>query len=75
MSQIDFMLVRRRDLGRVLDCRVVPGEAVVTQHRLVCMRFKTGRVKPRRPIVKERIKTWVLRKEGKKVEYQKKSQR
>ena len=73
MSQIDFMLVRRRDLGRVLDCRVVPGEAVVTQHRLVCMRFKTGRVKPRRPIVKERIKTWVLRKEGKKVEYQNKA--
>ena len=32
-TQIDFMIVRRKDRKAVLDCKVIPGEAVVTQHR------------------------------------------
>ena len=42
-SQIDYIIVRRRDQARVKDCKTIPGEAVVTQHRLVCMDFKSGK--------------------------------
>lgn len=31
----DYMTVRRRQLGRVRNCRVIPGEAIATQHRLL----------------------------------------
>ena len=34
-TQIDFILTRREDMRIVQDCKVIPGEAAVTQHRLV----------------------------------------
>ncbi|RLN34198.1 Glutathione reductase, cytosolic [Panicum miliaceum] len=34
-SQIDFILARREDRRDCLDCKVIPGECVVPQHRLV----------------------------------------
>ncbi|XP_046970411.1 craniofacial development protein 2-like [Vanessa cardui] len=39
-TQIDFFLVRRRSLCCVKNCKVLPGEALVTQHRLILMDFK-----------------------------------
>ena len=37
LSQIDFMLYRRKDLREVKDCKVIPGDHVCAQHRLVVM--------------------------------------
>jgi hypothetical protein len=34
-SQIDFILARREDRHACLDCKVIPGECVVPQHKLV----------------------------------------
>jgi hypothetical protein len=34
-SQIDFILARREDRCACLDCKVIPGECVVPQHKLV----------------------------------------
>ena len=34
-SQINFFLIRRVDRGSCIDCKVVPDESVVTQHRLL----------------------------------------
>ena len=34
-SQIDYVLLRREDRRAVKDCKVIPGEAAVCQHRLV----------------------------------------
>lgn len=39
-SQIDFILARREDRRACLDCRVIPGECVVTQHKLVMADFR-----------------------------------
>ncbi|XP_046963326.1 craniofacial development protein 2-like [Vanessa cardui] len=39
-TQIDYFLVRRRSLCCVKNCKVLPGEALVTQHRLILMDFK-----------------------------------
>jgi hypothetical protein len=38
-SQIDFILTRREDRHVWLDCKVIPGECVVPQHKLVVADF------------------------------------
>jgi hypothetical protein len=38
-SQIDFILVRREDRHACLDCKVIPGECVMSQHKLVVADF------------------------------------
>jgi hypothetical protein len=38
-SQIDFILVRREDRHACLDCKVIPREYVVPQHKLVVVDF------------------------------------
>ena len=35
-SQIDFIMTRRVDLKEMRDFRILPGEEVVSQHRLLC---------------------------------------
>ena len=42
MSQIDFFLSRQVDRG-CMDCKVVPGESVVTQHRLLIFDIRIRR--------------------------------
>ncbi|ONM58670.1 Retrovirus-related Pol polyprotein LINE-1 [Zea mays] len=39
-SQIDFVLLRKEDRHACLDCKVIPGECVVTQHKLVVADFR-----------------------------------
>jgi len=61
-SQIDFMLTRKGDQRSCIDCRVIPGECVVTQHKLVIMdfRFRIGVVRDK--CNKEvKIKWWNLK--------------
>jgi hypothetical protein len=41
-SQIDFILARREDRHACLDCKVIPGECVVPQHKLVERIFAFG---------------------------------
>jgi hypothetical protein len=38
-SQIDFIFTRREDRHACLDCKVIPGECVVPQHKLVVANF------------------------------------
>jgi hypothetical protein len=38
-SQIDFVLTRREERPNCMDCKVVLGECVVTQHKLWCLIF------------------------------------
>jgi hypothetical protein len=38
-SQIDFILTRREDIYAYLDCKVIPEECVVPQHKLVVADF------------------------------------
>jgi hypothetical protein len=40
LSQIDFVLTRREDKQSYLDCKVIPGESVVPQHKLVVVDFR-----------------------------------
>jgi hypothetical protein len=38
-NQINFILARREDRHACLDCKVIPGECVVPQHKLVVVDF------------------------------------
>ncbi|KAJ4774896.1 Craniofacial development protein 2 [Rhynchospora pubera] len=39
-SHIDFVLARREDRRACMDCKVIPGECVVSQHKLVVADFR-----------------------------------
>jgi hypothetical protein len=38
-SQIDFILTRRENMHVCLDCKVIPEECVIPQHKLVVADF------------------------------------
>jgi hypothetical protein len=38
-SQIDFVLTRREERPNCMDCKVISGECVVTQHKLLVTDF------------------------------------
>jgi len=38
--QIDFMLVSRRHLRNVTDCKVIPGQTIAAQHQLLILTFR-----------------------------------
>jgi hypothetical protein len=67
-SQIDFILVRREDRHTSLDCKVIPGECVVPQHKLVvadfCFRVHLQRSKH---VQAPRTKWWKLKEEAAKM--------
>ena len=58
-------LARREDIRACLDCKVVPGECVVTQHKLVVadFRFRVRVHRDKRAKI-TRTKWWKLRGEG-----------
>ncbi|CAG9137733.1 unnamed protein product [Plutella xylostella] len=61
-SQIDYILTNRAHIGRVKNCKVIPGECAITQHRIVVadMVFKrTSKLKPARTA--EITKWWNLK--------------
>ncbi len=62
-SQIDYILTNRRHLKHIVNCKTIPGEAVVSQHRLVVMDLRT-RIKTIRHYRREKefkIKWWRLK--------------
>jgi exonuclease III len=60
---IDYIAVRRGRLGKVKDCKVIPGESVATQHRLMVVDFRIVKRKRKRRQREKRICWWKLRKE------------
>ena len=62
-TQIDFILMRKMDNICQKNCTVIPGEACLTQHRLLRLELTVkGRRKMKRERVK-RIKFWKLKNE------------
>ena len=60
-SQIDFIMTLRADLKEMRDCKVIPGEEVVSQHRLLCAVLKIKEAKHRRRTREKRIKVWTVK--------------
>ena len=61
--QIDYILTNRRHLQDVINCDTIPGEAVVSQHRLVVMDLRTRTQKKRQYQRVNEVKTkwWRLK--------------
>ena len=62
-SQIDYILINRRHLKDIINCKTIPGEAVISQQRLVVMDLRT-RTKKKRQYRREnevKIKWWRLK--------------
>jgi tRNA(His) 5'-end guanylyltransferase len=63
-SQIDFILARREDRHACLDCKVIPGECVVLQHKLVVTDFRFRiRFQRSKRVQAPRTKWWKLKKD------------
>ena len=61
-SQIDFILARREDRRACLDCKVIPGECVVPQHKLVVADFRFRvRFQRSKRVQAPRTKWWKLK--------------
>ncbi|KAH1232354.1 Craniofacial development protein 2 [Glycine max] len=61
-SQIDFFLIRKSDRKYCLNCKVIPGESLTTQHRVLVMDVRIrDRAKRRSTMVAPRIKWWHLK--------------
>ena len=57
--KVDYILCRRGNLREISDCKVVVGESVARQHRMVvCRMTPTVRTKRREKI--EKTKCWKL---------------
>jgi hypothetical protein len=61
-SQIDFVLTRREDKRTCVDCKVIPGECVVQQHKLLVSDFQFRvRIRRTKGAKISRIKWWKLK--------------
>ena len=70
-SQIDYLITRKRDRRTIMDCKVIPGEPVTRQHRLLVMDLRMGKVRKKKRTTVKKIKVWDLKGE-KKLEYKQK---
>ena len=71
-TQVDYILVRVNEKISLKDCKVIPGEECLTQHRLVCSDIKIMGMKRKRKVKGERkIKGWKLKDESVRVEFEK----
>jgi len=63
-SQIDYILLRQNEAVQVKNCKVIPGEECIMQHRLVCAELVVADMKkPKMKKGEKRIKTWKLKDE------------
>ena len=69
-SQIYFLMCRRCHLKEVINCKVINGEAVAAQHRVLVIDWDIQRGKKRKPEqATPRIKWWRLKEDDLKVQF------
>ncbi|KAK3553366.1 hypothetical protein QTP70_003531 [Hemibagrus guttatus] len=62
-TQVDYILCRRGNLKDISDCKVVVGESVARQHRMVVCRMTLMVCKKKRSEIEKKTKWWKLKKE------------
>ena len=62
-TQLDFVLMRPSHGITPVDCRAIPGECCVTQHRPVRADFRVSHMKRRKVKGRRKLKTWKLKDE------------
>nr|XP_034840840.1 craniofacial development protein 2-like [Maniola hyperantus] len=70
-SQIDYFLISRKNLNTVKDCKVIPGEPLASQHRLLLMEMKVKvQTIKSKPKTLPKIKWYMIEKEECAIEFQ-----
>ncbi|KAK3510681.1 hypothetical protein QTP70_013508 [Hemibagrus guttatus] len=62
-TQVDYILCRRGNLKEISDCKVVVGESVARQHRMVVCGMTLMVYKKKRSKIEKKTKWWKLKKE------------
>ncbi|KAK3524947.1 hypothetical protein QTP86_011480 [Hemibagrus guttatus] len=62
-TQVDYILCRRGNLKEISDCKVVVGESVARQHRMVVCKMTLMVCKTKRSKIEKKTKWWKLKKE------------
>ncbi|KAK3554778.1 hypothetical protein QTP70_033475 [Hemibagrus guttatus] len=62
-TQVDYILCRRGNLKEISDCKVVVGESVARQHRMVVCKMTLMVCKKKRSEIEKKTKWWKLKKE------------
>ncbi|KAK3522317.1 hypothetical protein QTP86_002977 [Hemibagrus guttatus] len=62
-TQVNYILCRRGNLKEISDCKVVVGECVARQHRMVVCRMTLMVCKKKRSETEKKTKWWKLKKE------------
>ena len=60
-SVIDYILVRRSMLGKVKNGKVIPGESIAAQHRILVADLNIQKQKEKRRERQERIRWWKMK--------------
>ncbi|KAG7495848.1 hypothetical protein JOB18_006428 [Solea senegalensis] len=63
-TQVDYILYRRCHLKEISDCKVVVGECVVSQPRMVVCRMNLVTRKTKRTKAEQSTQWWKLKKRG-----------
>ena len=74
-SQIDFLVCRRNHLSEVKNCKVIKGESVSAQHRIVVLDCEMKTAGKGKKICIPKIKWWGLKDEQRRVEFKEKVMR
>ncbi|KAK3544805.1 hypothetical protein QTP86_027562 [Hemibagrus guttatus] len=62
-TQVDYILCRRGNLKEISDCKVVVGESVARQHRMVMYKITLMVCKKKRSKIEKKTKWWKMKKE------------
>ena len=69
-SAVDYIITRREKLKNIKDCKVIPGECAITQHRILVMDYKSSLIRMARPRKrKPQIRWWKMKKQEEKHSY------
>ena len=69
-STVDYIITRREKLKNIKDCKVIPGECAITQHRILVMDYKSSLRRMARPRKrKPQIRWWKMKKQEEKDAY------
>ena len=67
---VDYIITRTEKLNNIKDCKVIPGECAITQHRILVMDYKSSLRRMARPRKrKPQIRCWKMKKQEEKDAY------
>ena len=61
ITQVDYVMCRRRDLKEICDCKVIVNKCVAKQHRMVVCKMALMIKKKKAEKVKPKIRWWKLK--------------